>query len=531
MSPQVQIALDERHKALLAMTIPQAVEWAGSEWGDKLAFSFVDAPDRLTYAELAESIARLRTGLTALGLRAGERVGIMIPNQVEFPLAWLAVIDAGAVAVPLNPKYTQREIEFVLADTGATWLITTAELLAHHEAATFAPVPAAHVIAAGGPVPGAHSFGHLLPTSAQPRQHEADRRDLVGIQFTSGSTGLPKGCMLTHEYWLTMGAYGGALFRDPQHFLADHPFYYMQNQAYFMHALPGGGQLHVTPGLSRTKFLSWLVDYDIDFAWIDEGMLDLPVSDADEQLKLRYAPVAAIPPELHGPLEERFHLKARDLYASTEVGGGVFAPWERDDLVGSGTMGLCFPNRETKIVGASLDEVPPGVPGEMLIRGPAMMLGYWNRPDTNAELLLPDGWFRTGDIVRKDSDGLHYYIGRTRDIIRRSGENISAVEVEQQILTMPDVTEVAVVPVPDPARDEEVKAIIVLRPGSAATVQDIIDWARQRLAPFKVPRYIEFRAGLPHTGSGKIAKSDLRGETPIHDKVHDRAGSPDASKR
>jgi acyl-CoA synthetase (AMP-forming)/AMP-acid ligase II len=167
----------------------------------------------------------------------------------------------------------------------------------------------------------------------------------------------------------------------------------------------------------------------------------------------------------------------------------------------------------------------------MLIRGPAMMLGYWNRPDTNAELLLPDGWFRTGDIVRKDSDGLHYYIGRTRDIIRRSGENISAVEVEQQILTMPDVTEVAVVPVPDPARDEEVKAIIVLRPGSPATAQDIIDWARQRLAPFKVPRYIEFRAGLPHTGSGKIAKSDLRSETPVHDKVYDRAGSPDASKR
>src|SRR5262249_2263723 len=157
----------------------------------------------------------------------------------------------------------------------------------------FAPVPAAHVIASGGTIPGAHSFEQLLSMPAQPRQHEADRLDLVGIQFTSGSTGLPKGCMLTHEYWLTMGAHGAALFGDPQHFLADHPFYYMQNQAYFMHALAGGGQLHVTPGLSRSKFLSWLVDYDIDFAWIDEGMLNIPASDTDKRLKLRCAPVAA----------------------------------------------------------------------------------------------------------------------------------------------------------------------------------------------------------------------------------------------
>jgi acyl-CoA synthetase (AMP-forming)/AMP-acid ligase II len=162
----------------------------------------------------------------------------------------------------------------------------------------------------------------------------------------------------------------------------------------------------------------------------------------------------------------------------------------------------------------------------MLVRGPGMMLGYWNRPEANAELLLPGGWFRTGDIVEKDSDGLHYYIGRTRDIIRRSGENISAVEVEQQIQTMPEVTEVAVVPVPDAVRDEEVKAIIVLQPGSKVTAQDILDWAGQRLAPFKVPRYVEFRAELPYTGSGKIAKVDLRGETPLHDGVYDRTGGP-----
>src|SRR5215475_8294052 len=122
---KLRIELGRHHQSLLAMTIPQALDWAASTWSDKVALSFVHTPDVLTYQQLAESVARVRTGLVSLGLRPGDRVGIMIPNQVEFPLAWLAVIDAGAVAVPLNPKYTPREIEFVLDDAGASWLITT----------------------------------------------------------------------------------------------------------------------------------------------------------------------------------------------------------------------------------------------------------------------------------------------------------------------------------------------------------------------------------------------------------------------
>lgn len=521
MTEKLRIELGQHHQSLLSMTIPQALDWAAATWSGKVALSFVHAPDVLTYRQLAESVARLRTGLVSLGLRPGDRVGIMIPNQAEFPLAWLSVIDAGAVAVPLNPKYTAREIEFVLGDTGANWLITTHELLLKHNAATFAPVPDSHVIVAGGDLPGAHRFGDLLATPGEPRRHEAGRQDLVGIQFTSGSTGLPKGCMLTHEYWLEMGTYSAALFFDPQHLLADHPFYYMQNQAYFMMALAAGGQLHVTPGLSRRKFMSWLLDNDIDFAWIDEGMLDYPPSDADHELMLKHVPVAGVPPELHRPLEERFGLKARDWYASTEAASGTFVPWERDDLVDSGSMGLCWPTRETRIVDADLVELPPGAAGEMLIRGPGMMLGYWNRPDINAELMLPGGWFRTGDIVRKDADGLHFFVGRARDIIRRSGENVSAAEVEQQILTMPEIMDVAVVAVPDHDRDEEVKAVIVLHPGAKVSAVDIVVWAGERLAPFKVPRYIEFRSELPHTGNGKIAKAQLRNESPFTEGVID----------
>jgi hypothetical protein len=150
-----------------------------------------------------------------------------------------------------------------------------------------------------------------------------------------------------------------------------------------------------------------------------------------------------------------------------------------------------------------------------------MMLGYWNRPETNAELFLADGWFRTGDIVRKTADGYHYYVGRIRDVIRRSGENISAAEVEQQIGAMPKVQEVAAIPVPDRDRDEEVKVIIVPAEGASITPHEVVEWANRRLARFKTPRYIEFRDNLPHLGSGKVAKAELKAEEPFGGKVID----------
>lgn len=524
----LDLPLTDNQRHLLGLTIPQALDWAAEKFADKTAFSMVDAPGALTYHRLHDLVGRLRTGLTTLGLTPGERVGIMIANRLEFPLAWLSVIDAGAVAVPLNPKYTTREVDFVLTDAGATWLITTEHLIdTHADSEAFQTIPDDHRIVIGGNPESATSFENLATTERQPRTHHAQPDDLIGIQFTSGSTGLPKGCMLTHHYWLALGAYGAALFSDPQHLLADHPFYYMQNQAYFMCALPGGGELHITPGLSRRKFMRWLTDYAIDFAWIDETMLDYDDTATAEGLALKRAPTAALPADLHKALEERFDLQAREWYASTEIGSGTFAPWDRVDLVGSGTMGLALPNRETRVVDPTFTDTAPGEPGELLIRGPGMMLGYWNRPEANAELFLPGGWFRTGDIVRKDADGLHYYIGRIRDSIRRSGENIAAVEVEQQIATLPGVSAVAVVPVPDPDRGEEVKAIIVTRPGAELTATQVLDWARERLARFKVPRYVEFRTELPYTGSGKIAKAVLRKEpNPVNASVFDATRQP-----
>lgn len=521
MGEQLHIELTADHRALMGSTIPQALDWAARRWAERRALSFVATPDVLTYAQLRDEVDRVRTGLELLGVAPGDRVGIMIPNQLEFPLAWLAVIDACAVAVPLNPKYTRRETEFVLDDVDAKWLVATGELLQTQQLHGVAGLPPDNVIVVGEAPGHGTSFSELRTTVPQRRRRQADPLDLVSIQFTSGTTGTPKGCMLTHAYWVDNGVWGAAAFDKPQHFLGDPPFYYMQNQAYLFSCLAGGGELHVTPGLSRRKFMGWLVDHQIDFAWLDAGMLAYPPSPVDRQLRLKKAPIDEFPPALHRELEQRFGLQARELYASTEAGNITMVPWDRDDLVGSGSIGVVFPNRETKIVDAHLDEVPAGQSGELLVRGPSMMLGYWNRPQTNAELMLPDGWFRTGDVVRKDADGQHYYIGRLRDVVRRSGENIAAVEVEQQIAAMPGVAETAVIPVPDPDRGEEGKVLIVPSPGAKLSAEDVVAWAAERLAPFKVPRYVEFRDTLPQLGNGKIAKAQLKAEPPFGDGVID----------
>ncbi|MFI6517471.1 class I adenylate-forming enzyme family protein [Spirillospora sp. NPDC050679] len=524
---QISVTLTPHQQSLRGKTIPDALDAAARAWPDRLALQEIEGERRtLTWSRFREVITRLRSGLETAGVRPGDKVGVIVRNQIEFPIAWLAIVEAGAAIVPLNPKYTAREIEFVLDDAGATWLIGTRDLIEGHAGnGRVGPVPLDRVITIGtGGADGLAglSYDELLDSVPTPRRTDIDPLAIANIQFTSGTTGLPKGCLLTHEYWVEMGIFGASLDPDAVRLLADHPFYYMQNQAYLMVALFKGGALFITPGLSRRKFMDWLHDHRIDFAWIDEDLLLFPADPRDRSLALKRAPVAGMPGDAYAPIEKRFGIKARECYASTEIGSGTGVPFERDDLAGNGSMGFCLPNRESKVIDEDLNEVPAGTAGELCFRGPGMMLGYHDRPEANAELFLPGGWFRTGDVVVKDHDGQHFYVGRLRDMIRRSGENISAAELEMHIGAMPGVQDIAAVPVPDPEREEEVKVIIVPEDGADLIPDQVVAWARQGLAPFKVPRYVEFRAELPYTASGKIHKAALKDEPhPLHEGVTD----------
>ncbi|MEW2571838.1 class I adenylate-forming enzyme family protein [Streptomyces sp. NPDC047070] len=521
---QLVTDLTPHQQSLRGRTIPDALDAAAEVWGERLALHEIEGEQRsLTWSELRSAIAGLRSGLEAAGVQPGDKVGVMIGNQIEFPVAWLAIVEAGAAIVPLNPKYTTREVDFALTDAEASWLLGAGELIGKHIGdGRVGPVALDRVITLGAGDQTGLRYEELAATTPTPRRTDIAPDAVANIQFTSGTTGLPKGCLLTHEYWMELGIYGAGLDQEAVRVLADHPFYYMQNQAYLMTALFKGGALYITPGLSRRKFMAWLHDYRIDFAWIDEDMLLFPEDPRDRDLALKRAPVSGMPGDAYAPIEARFGIKARECYASTEIGSGTAVPYERDDLAGNGSMGFCLPNRESKVVDEKLEEVPAGTPGELCFRGPGVMLGYHNRPEANAELFLPGGWFRTGDIVVKDQDGQHFYRGRLRDMIRRSGENISAAEVEMHIGAMPGVSDIAAVPVPDPEREEEVKVIVVPEDSAALTADAVVAWARQGLAPFKVPRYVEFRAELPYTASGKVHKAALKDEPdPLNERVVD----------
>jgi acyl-CoA synthetase (AMP-forming)/AMP-acid ligase II len=524
----LDIELSKFHEQLRGLSLPEALDLAAEVHGSSLAIKHIEGGGpSLTWAEFRAVVARLAAGLAHAGVKAGDRVGVQLPNQLEFPLTWFAAASLGAAIIPLNPKYTARERDFVLGDADATWLVGASDLVTATGAdGQLAQIDSSHIIAVGPPVPGTIAFNDLLSRTAVARLAYPSPDEVVNIQFTSGTTGLPKGCLLSHRYWIELGVWTGALFGEEhtRRILADHPFYYMQNQGYLLLALANGGAAVVTAGPSRRKFMGWLVDHGITHAWVDEEMLESPAQATEGALLMKRAPIMAVSPEGQRRIEERFDLSVRDYYASTEAGNGTFVPWNRPDLAERGAMGLLFPTRESKLVDEDLVEVSTGEVGELCLRGEGMMLGYHNRPEDNAELMLPGGWFRTGDLACKDADGVHFYKGRVKDMIQRSGENVSAVEVEQQILCMRDVIEVGVVPVPDASRGEEVKALVVLRDGARVTHEDVVEYARERLAPFKLPRYVEFRSELPRTASGKIHKAALKAEDPFTEATVDVTG-------
>ncbi len=512
--------------------IPTLLADAARRWPDRTAWHFTESGHEVRYAELAEQVERLAGALQKLGVAKGTRVGIMLRNVPEFPLGWLALAVLHAVSIPLNPIYTPRELAFILEDTALSHLVISDDLLATFDEAVREHGPvgadASNVIVVGRDRDGyGPSFSSLLASDTLRAElpETTDPDALATILFTSGTTGLPKGCMLTQTYWTLLARVTCALVGDVRNILADHPFYYLQNQFYLMVGLACGARNVVTPGLSLSTYVDKLWDFDIDFAWISHRLLKQPPSDRDRGHELLRAPADQLVPATHAELEQRFGVVVREWYGSTEAGTGTLVPWDDHAKTGSGSIGIAGPFRETKIVDDTFEEVPCGEIGELCIRGPGMMTGYFNRPDTNREQFLEGGWFRTGDLCTKGSDGHHYFKGRLKDVIRRSGEQIAAQEVEHVLSGMPGVMKVAVIPVPDERRGEEVKAYIVADAAHQAslTPEHIFDWCRSRLAGFKVPRYLEFRSDLPLTSSGKIAKALLRSE-----KADLRTGSYDA---
>lgn len=523
-------AARERYRLIEQEPLPDNImtllDAAAAEAPDRAALHFIESGAELTYSELIGSVRRLANGMTAAGVARGSHVAVMLPNIPEMPITWLALAAIGAVMAPVNTRYTAHELNYLLTDCEARHLIIHRDYLALLGAAP----PVAAIVVGDAPASGERlAWSVLVETSSSVFEPivTPSLDDLLNIQYTSGTTGWPKGCLLTQRYWLTCAkAYAMSDGLTYRRILSSNPFFYMTPQWLMLMAFFHRATLYVAPYLSLTRFVGWLRDDKIEFCWFPTDVVAQTESRADDaNLSMIRGNLAIHRSDLHAELERRFGFPARAAFGMTEIGCGLTMPIEAKEMVGSGSCGVAGPFREARIADENGRTLPPGASGELLIRGPGMLTGYYNKPDATAAA-FHDDWFRTGDLATIDGDGFVTIQGRIKEMIRRAGENISATEVEAALLAIPGVAEAAALPVPDAQRGEEVKAYIVLAEGrSVADLPPgaILAECSRRLAPFKVPRLIEYRATpLPRSTSGKVKKPDLLAE-----KSDLRAGSWD----
>ncbi|PZG15128.1 CoA ligase [Nonomuraea aridisoli] len=459
---------------------------AARTYGDREFLRF-PAHGSVTFAEADARSDRLAGALADKGVRPGDRVAIMMDNVPGWPLTWLGVLKAGAVAVPVNVRYRAADLEHVLRDSGAVATVTTAEHAPH--------------------VPGTVHLFDALTDGSSPTVH-INPDDVANFQYTSGTTGFPKACMLTHDYWLRCARIVADQvgLRDDDVIMMAQAYSYMDPQWVTVLALVGGIPLVVLPRFSASGFWPAAREHGATLTYVLGTMPLLmhkqPPGPHDRDHRMRLVLCSGIQPDLHRTFEERWGCPWRELYGSTESGPDLVMPVEAADTVGTGAMGLAPPGKEV-----ILDEDT----GEILVRGVPMMKGYWNHPEATARAFA-GGWYHTGDLGVRDVRGYIRHAGRIKDMVRRGGENISCAEVENVLAEHPAILSAALVPIPDDLFGELPKAFLQLRPGfppTEETAASVVEHARERLARFKIPAYVEFVEEFSLTPSARIEKRHL----------------------
>lgn len=449
-------------------------------------------------------------------LSPGDRVAVMMSNRAEFMITWLAVVASRCVLVSMNPSLRNHDARHIVRDSGARLIVTEPA----HEAllrSLHADCPAVEeLVVAGDDEP--HGLSRFRGGAARDRPGEA-RDDITNVYYTSGTTGPPKGCLVGHDYWLRFTT----LIPDLYHWTSDDrmlcclQFFYNDPPWQLLVSLKAGTPLVVLRRFSVSRHWQVVREHDVTLlfgiASTASLLLKAPPCAHDRDHRVRLAIHVGIPPLLHEQLTLRWGVPWVEAYGLTETGPVAAMPVEHAaEMTGSGSIGLPCPDTETQIVDDAGNVLPAGQAGELIVRAPGLMRGYLNQPEATEDAFR-GGWLHTGDMAAADQAGFLYFRGRMKDIIRRSGENIAAAEVEGVLRSHPAVLEVAAVPVPDPLRGEEVKVHILLGRGQAtksAPTEELISFAAERLARYKVPRYVEYRAAeFDRTPSMRVIKEGL----------------------
>ena len=472
---------------------------------------------RLTYAELDLLVDRVAAMLAARGIRPGDRVALMLPNGPDFPALYYGILRAGGIVVPMNPLLKSREIAHQLGDCGVRWAFvaegpSTAEagIAAEGTATTVLPVPADGLGDLLGDLLGDVPSGPPDPGLAS---HRTTGEDTAVILYTSGTTGTPKGAQLTHA-GLTRNTQICAeqLFRltCDDVVLGCLPLFHIFGQSCAMNAaVSAGAQLTLEPRFDTAHVLQTIEAERVTvFAGVPTMYTALltaagaaaPPRDTSS-LRLALSGGAALPVEvLHG-FEDAFDCPVLEGFGMSETSPVVsFNHPDRPRKAGS--VGTPIEGVEMRLA-----DVHDGV-GELCVRGHNVMAGYWGRPEATAEAVV-DGWLHTGDLARVDEDGYYFVVDRKKDLIIRGGYNVYPREIEEVLHEHPGIAEAAVIGVPHPVLGEEVAAAVVLRPGAAATEDDLREFVRARVAPYKYPREVWLLDSLAKGATGKILKREI----------------------
>ncbi|PNI10419.1 AMP-binding protein [Arthrobacter sp. AFG7.2] len=504
---------------------------------------------RWSYTKMNDDVDRLARALLALGVAKGDRVGIWSPNCAEWTLLQYATAKAGAVLVNVNPAYRRHELEFVVKQNGMRMLVTAPsdrnsdyvgmarEALAHCpdlRELVFLPAPGGEGFDAGFPLGDAElTYAELLRraddvghSGLKARMAELSPQDPINLQYTSGTTGFPKGATLTHNNILNNGFSIGELLGYTEHdrVVIPVPFYHCFGMVIGNLNALSHGAATIIPGrgFSPAAALEAVQDfggtslYGVPTMFISE--LALPDFASYDLSTLRTGVMAGslCPIEVMNRVISEMNMKDVAIcYGMTETSPVSTMTRHGDSLQHrTQTVGRTMPHLESKIVDpGSGDVLERGQIGELCTRGYAVMEGYWNQPDKTAEAIDADGWMHTGDLARMDDDGYVIIEGRIKDMVIRGGENIYPREIEEFLYTHPSIQDVQVIGVPDAQYGEELMACIILKPDAAPLdAASLADYCRGRLAHYKIPRYVEVRERFPMTVSGKVRKVEMRQE-------------------